>query len=168
MLVFNIVKRRHKGHTSLLLTLVCRKFDIALDVGCGRGHIARHMLEDSVGVLHQCDVAEKVLVSEIDSGLNTHVTLIVDTFQSYLWYGTWWSVIRCIQRNVFFSSVVADFPAIVWVSFSCCLIWIKCARAFAGLYYILWGSACINVWNASNSFGLPVMAHESCWHLAAL
>lgn len=38
-----------------------RKFDVALDVGCGRGHIARHILEDTVGVLYQCDMAERVL-----------------------------------------------------------------------------------------------------------
>ena len=45
---------------------VCRKFDVALDVGCGRGHIARHILEDTVGVLYQCDMAEQVLVCTID------------------------------------------------------------------------------------------------------
>ena len=41
---------------------------MALDIGCGRGHIARHVLEDTVGVLHQCDMAEKVLVSEANFG----------------------------------------------------------------------------------------------------
>jgi NADH dehydrogenase [ubiquinone] 1 alpha subcomplex assembly factor 5 len=40
----------------------CRKFDVALDLGCGRGHIARHVLQDVVGVLHQSDMAEHVLV----------------------------------------------------------------------------------------------------------
>jgi len=50
----------------LHLILICRKFDVALDVGCGRGHIARHILEDTVGVLYQCDMAERVLVSKME------------------------------------------------------------------------------------------------------
>jgi NADH dehydrogenase [ubiquinone] 1 alpha subcomplex assembly factor 5 len=40
---------------------VKRKFDVALDLGCGRGHIARHVLQDTVGVFYQCDNAENVL-----------------------------------------------------------------------------------------------------------
>jgi len=46
---------------------------VALDVGCGRGHVARHVLEDAVGVLYQCDIAEKVLVSEVDLRQNVAV-----------------------------------------------------------------------------------------------
>jgi len=49
----------------MLVRFICRKFDVALDVGCGRGHIARHILEDTVGVLYQCDMAERVLVSTV-------------------------------------------------------------------------------------------------------
>ena len=39
-----------------------RTFDFALDLGCGRGHIARNVLRDVVGSLHQTDMAELVLV----------------------------------------------------------------------------------------------------------
>ena len=36
---------------------------MALDLGCGRGHIGKNVLQETVGVLVQCDLAEKVLVS---------------------------------------------------------------------------------------------------------
>ncbi|ELU10615.1 hypothetical protein CAPTEDRAFT_182968 [Capitella teleta] len=40
---------------------VKRKFNVAVDLGCGRGHTAKHVLEDSVGKLIMCDSAEDVL-----------------------------------------------------------------------------------------------------------
>ena len=40
-----------------------RQFPLALDVGCGRGHIARHMDSDIIKTLVQCDYAELPLVS---------------------------------------------------------------------------------------------------------
>ena len=36
---------------------------MAVDVGCGRGYIAKNVYEDMVGLLYQCDMAENVLVS---------------------------------------------------------------------------------------------------------
>ena len=44
---------------------VSRVFPMAIDVGCGRGHIAKHFGEDSsdlIGSLYQCDMAEKAVV----------------------------------------------------------------------------------------------------------
>ncbi|XP_072030985.1 arginine-hydroxylase NDUFAF5, mitochondrial-like [Amphiura filiformis] len=40
---------------------VARKFPVALDLGCGRGHIAKHLDEEMVGKLYLCDMAEKML-----------------------------------------------------------------------------------------------------------
>lgn len=40
---------------------VARKFPVALDLGCGRGHIAKYIDEDMVGKLYMCDMAEKML-----------------------------------------------------------------------------------------------------------
>ena len=40
----------------------CRFFPAALDVGCGRGHIAKEMNSDIVGTLYQCDMAENMVV----------------------------------------------------------------------------------------------------------
>ena len=36
---------------------------MAVDVGCGRGYIAKDVYEDMVGLLYQCDMAENILVS---------------------------------------------------------------------------------------------------------
>lgn len=41
---------------------VARFFPNALDVGCGRGHVARAMSADLVGSLYQCDMSEHALV----------------------------------------------------------------------------------------------------------
>jgi hypothetical protein len=41
---------------------VARFFPAALDVGCGRGHIAKEMNSDIVGTLYQCDMAENMVV----------------------------------------------------------------------------------------------------------
>jgi NADH dehydrogenase [ubiquinone] 1 alpha subcomplex assembly factor 5 len=40
---------------------VARFFPAALDVGCGRGHIAKEMNSDIVGTLYQCDMAENMV-----------------------------------------------------------------------------------------------------------
>ena len=38
---------------------------MAVDVGCGRGYIAKDVHEDMVGLLYQCDMAENVLVGQL-------------------------------------------------------------------------------------------------------
>ena len=38
---------------------------MALDLGCGRGHIAKQMNSDIVGTLYQCDFAEHMVVSDV-------------------------------------------------------------------------------------------------------
>ncbi|XP_071963166.1 arginine-hydroxylase NDUFAF5, mitochondrial-like [Antedon mediterranea] len=40
---------------------VTRKFDIALDLGCGRGHVAKHLNEELVGTLYQCEMSQKMI-----------------------------------------------------------------------------------------------------------
>lgn len=42
---------------------VCRHFPLALDVGCGRGHVAKQLTKDYIDRLYQCDYAEVPLVS---------------------------------------------------------------------------------------------------------
>ena len=42
---------------------ISRFFQVALDVGCGRGHIAKHVSDDLIGSLYQCDIAEEAVVS---------------------------------------------------------------------------------------------------------
>lgn len=44
---------------------VTRYFSAALDVGCGRGHVAKVMSGDLIGSLYQCDMAEQALVGII-------------------------------------------------------------------------------------------------------
>ncbi|CAD5121242.1 DgyrCDS9775 [Dimorphilus gyrociliatus] len=38
-----------------------RKFNVAVDLGCGRGHVSKHILGDTVGTLLQTDLAEDIL-----------------------------------------------------------------------------------------------------------
>ena len=38
---------------------------MALDVGCGRGHVAKQMNSDILGTLYQCDMAENMVVSYV-------------------------------------------------------------------------------------------------------
>jgi len=38
-----------------------RKFKIAVDLGCGRGHISNHITPDSVEILYQCEMSQKML-----------------------------------------------------------------------------------------------------------
>ena len=42
---------------------VSRHFPVALDLGCGRGHVAKHMSKDIVGALYQSDMAERAVLS---------------------------------------------------------------------------------------------------------
>ncbi len=45
---------------------VSRYFSTALDVGCGRGHIAKATSSELIGSLYQCDMADQSLVSACD------------------------------------------------------------------------------------------------------
>ncbi|XP_046355817.2 arginine-hydroxylase NDUFAF5, mitochondrial-like [Haliotis rufescens] len=52
---------------------VKRKFGVAVDLGCGRGHVSKHIYSDMVGTLYQCDMADRVLMqSELSPEVPTH------------------------------------------------------------------------------------------------
>ncbi|XP_064399063.1 arginine-hydroxylase NDUFAF5, mitochondrial-like [Halichondria panicea] len=53
---------------------VTRYFSAALDVGCGRGHVAKVMSGDLIGSLYQCDMAEQALLtsSSVPGDVPTH------------------------------------------------------------------------------------------------
>lgn len=40
---------------------ISRKFDVALDIGCGRGYLSQFLTTDSVGILYQCDSSAGIL-----------------------------------------------------------------------------------------------------------
>lgn len=55
-----------------------RKFDIAVDLGCGRGYIGPHLTKDVINILVQCDISEKyVEQSKINEEIKTY-KLIAD------------------------------------------------------------------------------------------
>ena len=41
---------------------ISRFFPLALDIGCGRGHVAVNMAEDLISSLYQCDMAKYAVV----------------------------------------------------------------------------------------------------------
>ena len=43
---------------------ISRFFPVAIDVGCGRGHIAKQMSTDLISTLYQCDMADRAVVRE--------------------------------------------------------------------------------------------------------
>lgn len=40
---------------------ITRTFPVAADIGCGRGHIAKHLNDELVGKLYQCEMSSKML-----------------------------------------------------------------------------------------------------------
>ena len=60
---------------------VSRVFSTAIDVGCGRGHFAKQLanedVSDLIGLLYQCDIAEKALVNIIILYASNILLLIV-------------------------------------------------------------------------------------------
>ena len=46
------------------LFITYRQFSLALDLGCGRGHVAKHITQGLTEKLYQCDYAERPLVGE--------------------------------------------------------------------------------------------------------
>ncbi|XP_077997022.1 arginine-hydroxylase NDUFAF5, mitochondrial-like [Glandiceps talaboti] len=59
--VYDYLKDEVAFRVSDRLRDITRKFPIALDLGCGKGHIAKYMRDDMVDSLYQCDISEKML-----------------------------------------------------------------------------------------------------------
>ncbi|XP_014770023.1 arginine-hydroxylase NDUFAF5, mitochondrial [Octopus bimaculoides] len=60
---------------------VKRKFDTALDLGCGYGHVSKCIYKDMVGTLYQCDMSQGVLrKSAVSSEVPTYKVLVDEEF----------------------------------------------------------------------------------------
>ncbi|XP_064596977.1 arginine-hydroxylase NDUFAF5, mitochondrial-like [Liolophura sinensis] len=60
---------------------VKRVFDIAVELGCGRGYISRHMTSDIVKKVLQCEMSEKLLLqSKISADVPTHRIMADEEF----------------------------------------------------------------------------------------
>ncbi|XP_064623514.1 arginine-hydroxylase NDUFAF5, mitochondrial-like isoform X2 [Lineus longissimus] len=58
-----------------------RKFNVAVDLGCGRGQVSKHILEENVGTLYMCDHAEHVLEQAVTSPeVPTHKLCVDEEF----------------------------------------------------------------------------------------
>ena len=52
---------------------ISRFFPQALDIGCGRAHIAKAVTSDLIETLYQCDMAERVLVCALIFFLHNNI-----------------------------------------------------------------------------------------------
>ncbi|XP_071490755.1 arginine-hydroxylase NDUFAF5, mitochondrial-like, partial [Diadema antillarum] len=60
---------------------VTRKFQVAVDLGCGRGLLANHLTDDEVGTLYQCEMSEKMLEqAPSPDGVKTYKVLCDEEF----------------------------------------------------------------------------------------
>ena len=59
------IYRFHTEENILYKSFLLRHFGVAVELGCGRGHIGKHILADTVSLIIQTDMAEDVLVSKI-------------------------------------------------------------------------------------------------------
>ncbi|XP_013783444.1 arginine-hydroxylase NDUFAF5, mitochondrial-like [Limulus polyphemus] len=55
-----------------------RQFPVAVELGCGRGHIGPHLTNDTVGFLYQCELSEKFLEQSRTSETVPTKKLLVD------------------------------------------------------------------------------------------
>lgn len=61
---------------------VDRFFPVALDLGCGRGHIAKNLVEEMVGTWIQCDLSGKMVGQSINApaGVPTFRAVVDEEF----------------------------------------------------------------------------------------
>ncbi|XP_005102037.1 arginine-hydroxylase NDUFAF5, mitochondrial [Aplysia californica] len=58
-----------------------RKFSVAVDLGCGRGHVAKHLYSDMVERLFQCDLSHSaVKLAEVSSEVPTSKLVVDEEF----------------------------------------------------------------------------------------
>lgn len=63
---------------------IARYFPTVVDVGCGRGHIAKTVSSDLMGTIYQCDMSEALLVICACNDLATVARVV--TFVETVWY----------------------------------------------------------------------------------
>ncbi|KAL5008439.1 hypothetical protein ScPMuIL_014020 [Solemya velum] len=60
---------------------VKRKFEVAVELGCGRGYVSRHLLGDMVGTIYQCELSQKLLAqSETSPEVETYKVVADEEF----------------------------------------------------------------------------------------
>ncbi|XP_056021005.1 arginine-hydroxylase NDUFAF5, mitochondrial-like isoform X4 [Ostrea edulis] len=58
-----------------------REFDVGLDLGCGLGYVSRHILKDTIKLLYQCEMSEKLLrKGQISPEVPTHKLIVDEEF----------------------------------------------------------------------------------------
>nr|XP_022329521.1 arginine-hydroxylase NDUFAF5, mitochondrial-like isoform X2 [Crassostrea virginica] len=58
-----------------------REFDVGVDLGCGLGYVSRHVLKDTIKLLYQCEMSEKLLRrAEVSPEVPTHKLIVDEEF----------------------------------------------------------------------------------------
>ncbi|KAK6183013.1 hypothetical protein SNE40_010569 [Patella caerulea] len=79
--LYNYVKDEVGYRLADRISDINRKFGVALDLGCGRGHVSKHIYSDMVSTLYQCELAEQVLKqSEISPEVPTYKIIADEEF----------------------------------------------------------------------------------------
>ncbi|ESO91946.1 hypothetical protein LOTGIDRAFT_121553 [Lottia gigantea] len=79
--VYNYVKEEVGYGLADRICDIKRKFNVALDLGCSRGHVSKHIYSDMVSTLYQCEFAEKVLAqSEVSPEVPTYKMVADEEF----------------------------------------------------------------------------------------
>lgn len=59
--VYRYIRDEFGSRTADRVYDLTRFNDICLDLGCGAGHIAPHLIKENVGMLMQCDMSRKMV-----------------------------------------------------------------------------------------------------------
>ncbi|KAG8192911.1 hypothetical protein JTE90_025620 [Oedothorax gibbosus] len=58
--------------------ILCRKFSVCVELGCGRGHVAKHLTCENVEKMFQCDMSSKLTeITQVSEEIPT-VKMVVD------------------------------------------------------------------------------------------
>nr|CAH8831546.1 unnamed protein product [Trichobilharzia regenti] len=59
--IYDYIREEVASRLADRLSDISRQFDVALDIGCGRGHLSQFITSDNVGVLYQLDGSSEIL-----------------------------------------------------------------------------------------------------------
>ncbi|XP_035213482.1 arginine-hydroxylase NDUFAF5, mitochondrial-like isoform X2 [Stegodyphus dumicola] len=79
--IYNVLKDEIGDRVADRVYDIIRKFSVCVELGCGRGHVTKHLNSEKVDVIYQCDMSQGMVeISEVSEDIPTFKMVVDEEF----------------------------------------------------------------------------------------